>query len=128
MQEELLPDQINNLLPLIYSSKRKSINLVGGEPTLNPFFLEILIRLLEKNYEVKIFTNGRIPVSLVSEMQNISNGSFSFVLNRSYPDLSPELETFYKSVSWALEIAQSRSKQQNDRADKGLTGDPKNDH
>ena len=76
--EELLPNQLNNLLPLIYSSKRKSINLVGGEPTLNPFFLEILIRLLEKNYEVKIFTNGRIPVSLVSEMQNISNGSFSF--------------------------------------------------
>jgi len=103
-REELLPDQLNKLFPFINSSGRKSINLVGGEPTLNPFFLDIFILLLKNNYEVKIFTNGRIPAGLVSNIQNINSGCFSFVINRSYPELSPELETFYKKLGYKIQL------------------------
>ncbi len=101
--EELTPEKVTAILPLLRSFKRNTVNLLGGEPTLNPDFIIILQLLLAEGWRVKIFTNGKIPGKLINELQQIM-GDFSFCVNRTDPSLSPETIDFYHKLGYKIQL------------------------
>jgi MoaA/NifB/PqqE/SkfB family radical SAM enzyme len=98
-------ENIATLLPFIHSFGRDTVNLLGGEPTLNPDFGPILERLLQEGFQVKIFTHGKIPAELVARLQGLHDGEFSFCVNRSDGRLTPKIINFYRKLGYRIQIA-----------------------
>lgn len=106
-------EELTNLLPFIQSFNRDSVNVVGGEPTLNHDFLKILAFFLRNKLEVKVFTNGKVNCKLVEKLQNVNEGDFSFCVNRSNPQLTHEITQFYRKLGYRINLSITifRSKQ-----------------
>lgn len=72
------------LLKFLKKSNRSEVRLIGGEPTLHPHFLEILLESSENNYinHVHLFTNGTYP-SKYNELYKLisSKKRFSILMN-----------------------------------------------
>jgi MoaA/NifB/PqqE/SkfB family radical SAM enzyme len=97
-------DKTKQILPFLRSFQRESLNIVGGEPTLNPDFIPILNLLLTAGFKINIFTNGRLPQHLIAEIHNIAEGEFSFCVNRTNPELSPEMVEFYRMLGYRIQL------------------------
>ena len=76
------------LADLLQASGERRVSLLGGEPTLHPEFLDILLYLVERRFTVTFFTSGilskkkleecarhaaRLPVSRVTFVCNLNN-------------------------------------------------------
>lgn len=78
----------------------KHISLLGGEPLIHPHVAELIEYLIiDRKFEVSIFTSGIIPQSkfehFVDKMYTISQlgkGKLTFVVNVNEPRLSPQKE------------------------------------
>lgn len=49
----------------------KIINLLGGEPTLNNNFLEMLEFLIINDFQIQVFTNGMLKGELIDDITNV---------------------------------------------------------
>ena len=80
------------LADFLQLSGERTFNLLGGEPTLHPEFIGFVIYLLERDFEIKVFTCGIMPGPLLEEtaaaFQNIPQEKLSFILNLNHPDKS----------------------------------------
>lgn len=97
--------KLQALLPFIQSFNRKSVHLLGGEPTLNPEFFQILEGLLQEGFRVKVFTNGKLPTKLVERLQSLHKGEFCFCVNRTDPHLTPKIIQFYRKLGHKIELS-----------------------
>ena len=95
-------DQIKQYETFFKSFNRNSMNIVGGEPTLNSDFLAILLYFLRREYKITIFSNGKLKPALIEELQNIQEGEFFFCVNRSMPTLTENIETFYRKLGYRI--------------------------
>jgi len=77
------------VVDLLEMAKERSISLLGGEPTLHPQFLEFVIYLLERNFQVRVFTSGIISNELLDTAFSVLHGipadRFSFICNLNNP-------------------------------------------
>ena len=105
LQSDLTLSAFEKMLPFIHSFKRDSINIVGGEPTLNPDFIPILTSLLDEDLRVTIFSNGRDSDSTSSLLQNTLQGNFSFCVNRTSPELTPDIIQFYQRLGYRIKLS-----------------------
>ncbi len=96
-------EKVIRLLPLISDFKQRDVNLVGGEPTLNPDFMRIVELLVGEGFKVRIFTNGRISMQIIEELQNL-DGEFTLAVNRTRPSLSDELKTLYRKLGHRIQL------------------------
>lgn len=97
--------KVQTLLPFIRSFDRESIHLLGGEPTLNPEFIEILKGLLLEKFKVKIFTNGKLPTKLIERLQCLHDGEFCFCVNRTNPHLAPRIVRLYRKLGYRISLS-----------------------
>ena len=104
--KEYLKDSKENLLSwenLIYitdlfeSSNEKHLSLLGGEPTLHPDFVDFVLYLNQRKFNVNVFTSGIIPnkkLKIAEEfLSKIPIENLSFVCNYNHPDTSTLNET-----------------------------------
>ena len=56
---------------LFLSSGENKFRLLGGEPTLHPHFNDMLIYLLERNFDVTVFTSGIMTDRLLDDMASL---------------------------------------------------------
>jgi len=77
-------------------SGQKAIALLGGEPTLHPYFVEFVMYLLERNFHVNVFTSGIMSDEKFDEsvrwLAGVHPEKLSFVCNINHPDISPSPE------------------------------------
>lgn len=78
------------LADLFQSSGERRFPLLGGEPTLHPFFNDMVVYLLERNFDVNVFTSGIMSDKKLKEaaslFQNIPPERLSFICNLNDPD------------------------------------------
>jgi hypothetical protein len=89
-------DDLIYIADLLEASNEYRISLLGGEPTLHPFFIDYVLYLLERKFHVNIFTNGIVPPKKLLEMnhyfENKKSEQLSFVCNVNPPDICTENE------------------------------------
>ena len=102
---------------LFESSHEKQLSLLGGEPTLHPDFIDFVLYLHQRNFNVNVFTNGILSNKRWEEAKKyllkIPVENLSFVCNYNHPDSSTEkesqqinrfLETFSKYISLSFNL------------------------
>lgn len=89
---------------LIASINNSAINILGGEPTLNIYFDNILKFLINENCDICVFSNGLINHELVSRLK-LLNGSYSFSINRSNPVLNEQTIGLYKKLGYRVQLS-----------------------
>jgi hypothetical protein len=75
------------------ASGQQRISLLGGEPTLHPECVDFILYLLERDFEVMVFTNGMLTSSRLQEFKrylaDANNQKLSFVCNLNDPVQTP---------------------------------------
>jgi hypothetical protein len=64
--------------------ERLSIHLMGGEPTLNPLFFDMLNEVLGRNLDLLVFSNAAIPLDQ-SRLQEAVRKGARWVVNCNHP-------------------------------------------
>jgi radical SAM protein with 4Fe4S-binding SPASM domain len=75
------PKDLNKVISFFEKSNQRKIDLLGGEPTLHPYFEAIVQGLLDKDFQVQIFTNGIIPDRALSFLKTIPRERMHCVIN-----------------------------------------------
>jgi sulfatase maturation enzyme AslB (radical SAM superfamily) len=91
---EILAEQFDFLA----SSGRKSVNLIGGEPTQNPEFIPLLKWLSSKGIEITVFTNGIVNNLIINQLKCMDLENVRFIVNRSEADHQREVYPFFRSL------------------------------
>jgi len=104
--KEYLKDSKENMLSwesLIYitdlfeASREKHLSLLGGEPTLHPDFVDFILYLNQRKFNVNVFTSGIMAdkkLEIAEEfLLKIPVEDLSFVCNYNHPDSSTANET-----------------------------------
>ena len=102
--EDLTLENLKEILPFLASFRNKKLNILGGEPSLNPEFIDILRHLLGEEYDLLIFTNGDISLSVLAQLQGIMCGRLEFVVNRTDAFLTSNTVRFYKALGHKIKI------------------------
>jgi organic radical activating enzyme len=95
-------EEIKKILPFIRDFKINTINIIGGEPSLNPQFFNILELLLREGLKVRVFTNGKISYDLIDRIKYIQQDEIFFVVNRTNPELSSEIVYLYNTNGYRV--------------------------
>lgn len=86
---EMSWDELETILTYI-DPNNGVVSLLGGEPTLHSKFKEIVVRVSEAGYTIKIFTNG--CTSALRNIHGISPDDIRIILNLNMPDTYNEKE------------------------------------
>lgn len=97
--EEMLSwENLIYIADFLQNSGQRRFPLLGGEPTLHPDFVEFVIYLLERGFEINVFTCGiladRTLDEAVRQFQNVPLERLSFTMNLNDPKKTktPEAE------------------------------------
>jgi len=78
------------------ASSARHISLLGGEPTLHPDFVDIILYLMERRFHVTVFTSGIMSEKKLGEfsehLTSIAVENLNFVVNVNNPEQTPALE------------------------------------
>ena len=78
------------------------IQLLGGEPTLHPDFIDMVIYLLERKFDITVFTSGIMKNRILSEMAsvfaNVPLSRLTFNCNLNDPEQTPASLSEQESV------------------------------
>jgi len=89
-------DNLLYIADLHEMSKTHHISLLGGEPTLHPYFTEFVAYLNDRNFHTTVFTSGVISKRILKTMKEtltaINTQKLNFVCNVNDPLESPEKE------------------------------------
>jgi len=93
---ESTPNDILSWENLIYiadflqNSQERMFRILGGEPTLHPQFNSMVIYLLERGFDVSVFTSGVINDNVLHEMGSLFSqlppNRLTFICNLNDPD------------------------------------------
>ncbi len=96
------PDDILSWEDLIYvvdlieDSGERRISLLGGEPALHPEFTNFIIYLLERDFNITVFTSGIMSDDVLTRVESscsaVDPDRLVFICNLNEPDLSPPEE------------------------------------
>ena len=90
-------DNLIYVADLFESSNERNISLLGGEPTLHPDFVDIVLYLLHREFHINIFTSGIVENSKLDSIAEYLSGSnpdrLSIVCNVNEPKITSEKET-----------------------------------
>ena len=91
--ERLSWENLIYLADFIRASGEKCVSLLGGEPTLHPDFVDFVLYLIERNFDVTVFTNGILSDSRLDEVKQHLTAPpverLSFVCNLNDPEVTP---------------------------------------
>ena len=85
-------DDLIYVVDLLEGSGERHISLLGGEPTLHPYFIEFVIYLLQRGFHVTVFTSAVISHNKLQNfsesLKNVNPDQLSFVVNLNHPEIS----------------------------------------
>jgi hypothetical protein len=94
--ENLTWENLIYVADFLISSNENHIALLGGEPTLHPLFVEFVLYLLERNFDITVFTSGVLEESVLKEaeawLSHTPPEKLSFVVNVNHPNISTAQE------------------------------------
>lgn len=82
------------------------ISLLGGEPTLHPEFVDMVLYLLERNFHITVFTSGVMNAARLGATQRYLRDKeqlLSFVCNLNEPEQTPAPDSETESIQRFLE-------------------------
>lgn len=100
---DLTPKKLYDLLPLLNSFKREKIHILGGEPSLNPYFLDIVDILLAEGYKIRIFTNGNLSTDQIQALVLRQSVAITLDVNRSNPELVKDIKNLYRRLGHCIQ-------------------------
>jgi radical SAM protein with 4Fe4S-binding SPASM domain len=93
---ESAPDDVLSWEDLIYladffwAAGERRFSLLGGEPTLHPEFVDMTAYLLERGFEVRVFTSGILDERKLAELITLARGlppiRLGFICNLNDPE------------------------------------------
>ena len=108
------PSQLMSWENLIYlsdflaGSGEKVISLLGGEPTLHPDFVDYVLYIAERGFDICVFTNGIMSPARVREMKEhltpLPPGRLTFVCNLNNPRQTPAARGHEKRIHEFLSV------------------------
>ena len=85
------------IIDLFEASNERHLSLLGGEPTLHPDFVDFVLYLNQRKFNVNVFTSGIMPNKKLETAEEfllkIPVEKLSFVCNYNHPDSSTANET-----------------------------------
>jgi len=85
------------LTDFLESSGEHKVSLLGGEPTLHPYFTEFVVYLLERNFSVQVFTSGIMAQHVLDKLafilKRIPIERLTFICNLNDPRKTPSKST-----------------------------------
>jgi hypothetical protein len=102
MSELSRKDQISwedfiHVTDLFEASQERHLSLLGGEPTLHPHFVDFVLFLHARNFNITVFTSGIMSEERLAEaracLDEKSVPELKFVCNLNDPESSTEKET-----------------------------------
>ena len=85
------------LADFLQASGKKRVSLLGGEPTLHPDFVDILLYFIERRFNVTVFTSGIMSKTkldgLKKHVAEISADRVNFVCNINNPEQTKTLKS-----------------------------------
>ena len=85
------------VIDFLESSHERHISLLGGEPTLNPHFVDFVAYLIARQFHVSVFTSGIMSTPVLDDawkhLRDVAPDQLSFVVNVNQPDISSDKET-----------------------------------
>lgn len=99
------------LADFLCASAVRSVSLLGGEPTLHPGFLDLLLYFIERGFDVTVFTSGIMSKTELDEVKRcvaeISVDRVNFVCNLNNPKQTKTLKSEWERQNVFLsELAQ----------------------
>lgn len=108
------PGQVMSWANLIYiadflhASGERRVSLLGGEPTLHADFVDFVLYLVERNFDVTVFTNGILSRSKLSafktHLTGIPRDRLQFVCNLNDPEQTPAPRQVSKRIEAFLAL------------------------
>lgn len=90
------------------ASGERHLSLLGGEPTVHPEFVDFVLYLLERGFDVTVFTNGILSPSRLEELKHhlcdVNTDRFSLVCNLNDPAQTPASEKETGSIQRFLSL------------------------
>jgi cyclic pyranopterin phosphate synthase len=77
-------ENFRKIVAFLTRSNSRLISLLGGEPTLNPEFQEMVKYALASGFSVKVFTNGLMSAKTAEFLSSVE-GQLNVVLNLNHP-------------------------------------------
>lgn len=85
------------LADLLQASGERRVSLLGGEPTLHPEFLDILLYFIERGFNVTVFTCGIMSKTKLDDLKEHATGlsvsRANFVCNMNNPEQTKTSES-----------------------------------
>jgi len=86
-------DNLIYIADFLKAEGQRHISLLGGEPTLHPECVDFILYLLERGFEVTVFTNGVLSPLRLKEFKRhlveVTVERLSFVCNLNDPEQTP---------------------------------------
>lgn len=100
-------ENIIYLADFLIKSNDHHIALLGGEPTLHPQFVDIILYLLERGFHITVFTSGVMSDERLEELEfhltQIPPERIQFVCNLNDPEQTPtpkgEIDTVHRFLT-----------------------------
>ena len=90
------------------SSEHRSVSLLGGEPTIHPKFVDFVLYLLERNFDVTVFTNGLLSAARLAQFRahltDVSVDRLTLVCNLNDPAQTPTSDKEARRVDDFLSV------------------------
>ena len=90
--EKFIP-AFNRLYDLISSHKLIEITFTGGEPTLNPYYLDIVKHVIKDNTRVITITNGTAHIDKLIYL--LESGGLTISIHQEYTQIDKILEKIH---------------------------------
>lgn len=107
--EFLSLENVVYLADFLRRSGQRRVSLIGGEPTLHPEFVDIVLYFLARHFEVTVFTSGLLSDARLFEVETYlakaSPNRLTFVCNVNDPALTPATDDAGERLARFLEIA-----------------------
>ncbi len=85
--------ELVRIADLHVEARAPRIGVLGGEPTLHPDFVDLLLYLLSRGLRVTVFTNGLASDDTIAALSAIApEARVRFVVNVNYPEITPTPE------------------------------------
>ena len=77
----------------LQASGERQVSLLGGEPTLHPECVDFILYLLDRNFQVMVFTNGMLDPARLEELKGhlteVNPERLTFTCNLNDPEQTP---------------------------------------
>ena len=101
------PEKVKNILDK-FAKDKKVINILGGEPTLNPHFKEIVDEIIKRNKKILLISNFLFNKEILGYLLSLDSKVFQAVLaNGSELDKLNRIDLFKNNYSKFMEIHQN---------------------